>query len=93
MPISLSFLFVLVLLATEMSLASPGTAGSWVIAFETFSMLTDYVGLFTTYRIFTANYSTGAVIAYNAFELLESAHKMGTIDAGADGVLMEGQTA
>ena len=84
LSITLSFLFVLVLLTTEMSLASPGTTGSWVIAFEAFSMPTSYVGLFTTYRVFTVNYATGAVIAYQMLEQVEAAYKMDAIDTGAD---------
>ena len=80
LPISLSFLFVLTILATEMSLASPGTVGSWVIAFNAFSISTDYVGLFTAYRLFTINYATAVNIAYNSLELVEAAHKMGELE-------------
>jgi hypothetical protein len=64
-----------------MSLASPGTVGSWVIAFEAFSMPTDSVGLFAAYRIFTINYSTAAVIAYSFLEEVEAAYKMGAVEA------------
>ena len=80
LPISISFLFVLTILATEMSLASPGTVGSWVIAFNAFSISTDYVGLFTAYRLFTINYATAVNIAYNSLELVEAAHKMGQLE-------------
>ena len=79
LPISLSFIFVLTLLTLEMSLASPGTTSSWVIAFEAFSMPTAYVGLFSTYRLFTKNYSTAAVIGYNMCEQVEMAYKMDAI--------------
>lgn len=80
LPISISFIFILVFLTLEMSLASPGTTISWVIAFETFSMPADYVGLFSTYRLFTKNYSTVVVAGYNMCELLEMACKMDEIN-------------
>ena len=55
------------------------TAGSWVIAFEAFSIPTSYVGLFSTYRILTKNYATAAVIGYNMCEQVELAYKMDAI--------------
>ena len=60
-----------------------------MIAFEAFSMPTDSVGLFTTYRILTINYETAAVMAYNMFELVESAYKMNAIntEAGTSSVI------
>ncbi len=80
-PISLSFLFVLIILTLEMSLASPGTVGSWVVAFEAFSMPSSYVGMFSTYRILTANYATAVVVAYEMLEQTEAAYRMNAIDA------------
>ena len=71
---------VLVILTVEMSLASPGTVGSWVIAFEAFSMPTDSVGLFTAYRILTINYATAVLFAYGALEQVEVAYKMDAIE-------------
>ncbi len=82
--ISLSFLIVLIILTTEMSLASPGTVGSWVIAFEAFSFPNSYVGLFSIYRLLTANYATGAVIAYGMLEQVEAAYRMGGLDTGSE---------
>ena len=93
LSITLSFLFVLVLLTVEMSLASPGTTGSWVIAFEAFSMPTSYVGLFATYRVFTVNYATGAVIAFNMLEQVEAAYKMDALDVDPDPGTMAEQNA
>ena len=80
LPISITFLFVLIFLTLEMSLASPGTTGSWVIAFETFSMPTSYVGLFSAYRVVVKNYATAAAIAYNMCEQVELAYKMDAIE-------------
>ncbi len=85
-PISLSFLIVLVILTTEMSLASPGTVGSWVIAFEAFSMPAGQVGLLSTYRMLTANFATGVVMAYQMLEEVEAAYKLdGRIPSAEDG--------
>ena len=80
MPLSITFFFVLMFLTLEMSLASPGTTASWVIAFEAFSMPTSYVGLFSTYRCLTINYSVAAVLAYNMFEQVEVANRMGALE-------------
>ncbi len=89
LPLSLSFLFVLIILTVEMSLASPGTVGSWVIAFEAFSMPTSYVGLFSTYRVFTANYATAVVVAYEMLEQTEAAYKMNALNPAAEPALSE----
>ena len=90
MPISLSFLFVLIIITTEMTLASPGTTGSWVMAFEAFSIPTSYVGLFSTYRVLTINYTTAVVMAYFMLEQTEAAYKMGAIETtNADNRVLE----
>ena len=80
MPISTTFLFVLLILTFEMTIASPGTVSSWVIAFEALSLPTSYVGLFSTYRILYNNYSSAAVVAYSLCEELEAAKAMGMIE-------------
>ncbi len=49
-PVSSSFLLVMVIVTLELSLASPGAASAWTILFETLSLPTDYVGLFVAYR-------------------------------------------
>lgn len=90
---SISFLFVLLILAVEMSLASPGTIGSWVITFEALSMPTSYVGLFSTYRILTVNYATAVVVAFDMLEQYEAAKKMDALDAPEDPALPAGKAA
>lgn len=66
----------MILVTIELSLASPGTSSAWVIMFETLGMPTGYVGLFTAYRLLTANYSAAATEAYVMLEEVEAAHKM-----------------
>ena len=78
-PISISFLFVPVILTLEMSLASPGTTACWVISFEAFSIPTSYVGIFSTCRIFANNYSSFVEVAVSMLEEYEVACKMDAI--------------
>ncbi len=47
--------------------------------FETLSMPTGYVGLFTIYRMFTANFGAGCTEVYMFMEEVEAAHKLGGI--------------
>ncbi len=75
-----SFLFVMIILVLELSLATPGTTAGWVIMLESFSMPTDCVGLFSAYRLFTQNYASGVTFAYDMFEEVEMAYKMGAIE-------------
>lgn len=72
-----SFLFIMLFVTLELSLASPGTTSSWTIMFEILGMSTDYVGLFAVYRTFTDNFSTAATITYSMLEQVEAAHKLG----------------
>ena len=77
--VSLSFLLVLILVTLELSIASPGTTSAWTIMFSTLSLPVSYVGLFTVYRMFTANYGTACTEAYDMLEELEAAYKLGGI--------------
>jgi L-cystine uptake protein TcyP (sodium:dicarboxylate symporter family) len=74
--VSLSFLLVLILVTLELSIASPGTTSAWTIMFSTLSLPVSYVGLFTVYRMFTANYGTACTEAYDMLEELEAAYKL-----------------
>lgn len=75
-----SFILVLVLVTLELSLASPGTTSAWAIMFATLSMPAIYVGFFTVYRMFTNNYCAACTIAYDMFEEVEAAHKLGRFE-------------
>ena len=77
--ISLSFLFVLILVTLELSIASPGTTSAWTIMFATLMLPTSYVGLFTVYRLLTANYGAGCTETYVILEEVEAAHKLNGI--------------
>ena len=77
--ISTSFLFVLILVTLELSIASPGSASAWTIMFETLAMPTGYVGLFTVYKTLTDNYGAACTEAYSMLEEVEAAYKLGGI--------------
>ena len=75
--VTTSFLLVLILVTLELSMASPGTTSAWAIMFETLSMSTAYVGLFTVYRMLTANFGAACTEAYVMMEEVEAAYKLG----------------
>lgn len=89
MAITTSFLVVLVLVTLELSIASPETTSAWTIMFETLSMPTGYVGLFTVYRMLTNNFNAGCTEAYSLYEEVEAAYKLG----GVDGRDVQGESA
>ena len=74
--ISTSFLFVLILVTLELSIASPGTTSSWAIVFSTLMLPTDYVGLFTVYRLLAENFGAACTEAYVVLEEVEAAYKL-----------------
>ena len=78
--ITTSFILVLILVTLELSMASPGTTSAWAIMFETLSMPTSYVGLFTVYRMLTNNYCAACTEAYYMFEEVEAAYKLDGIE-------------
>lgn len=78
--ISLSFIFVMIIIVLELSLASPGTTSGWTIMLKSMNMTTEYVGALTTYRLFTNNIEAACTFSYNMFESLESAYRLGQIE-------------
>ena len=76
MALTNSFLIVLILVTLELSLANPGAASAWTIMFSVLGMSTDYVGLFTTYRVLTDNYCVAVTETYSMLEQYEAAHKL-----------------
>ena len=44
--------------------------------FQTLGMSTDYVGLFSTYRLLTDNYCAAVTAAYAMMEEYEAAYKL-----------------
>ncbi len=83
--VSASFLLVLVLVTLELSIASPGTTSALTIIFATLSMPTDYVGLFTVYRLLINNFSAGCSEAYAMLEQVEAAYKLDGIQKESGG--------
>ena len=81
--VTTSFLIVLILVTLELSIASPGTTSAWTIMFETLSMPTGYVGLFSVFKVFTNNFSAACTEAYSMFEEVEAAYKLDGIDQTA----------
>ncbi len=79
-PVSVTFLFAMFIIAVELSLASPGTTSSWTVMLKSMSMSTDYVGILTVYRLFTANYGAASTEAYCMLEEIESAYTYKKID-------------
>ena len=80
MPVSGSFLLVLIIMATELSTASPGIPAACTAVLKSLGLPVDYVGLITTYRLLTDNYGAACSISYNVLEEVEIAHKLGEID-------------
>ena len=77
-PISLSFLIVLVIVVLELSIADPGTAAGWTVLFASLGLSSDFVGLFLTFELVTANYNA----AYGALQMgLEAIESAATFDA------------
>lgn len=80
MPITLSFLLVLVILTLELSIASPGIQSAWVILFASLALPAEYVGIFAVYKMLTTNYGSACSMFYTALEQIEIADKIGEMD-------------
>ena len=80
MPISTSFLLVLIILVLELSIASPGTTGGWTILFASLGLPADYVGMFMTYRLACTNYNAAYGALQVGLEQIEAAYKFDAID-------------
>ena len=80
MPVSYSFLVVMIIMATELSTASPGIPAACTAMLKSLGLPVDYVGLITTYRLLTDNYGAACAISYNVLEEIEIAHKLGEIE-------------
>lgn len=84
MALTTSFLFTMVFVTLELSLASPGPTTSLTIMFTVLGLSTDYVGLFSVYRVATDNYCTACAMAHNMLEQYEAAHKFGCMKEGQE---------
>lgn len=80
MPITGSFLFLLITLVLELSIANPGTTGGWTILFASLAFPNDYVGMFMTYKLACANYEAAYGAMQAGLEQIEVAYRCGAID-------------
>ena len=80
MPISQSFLLVLILTVLELSVASSGITAAWTILFSALGLPLEYVGLFVIYKVFTTNIACGGCEFYYTLEQIEASCVLDTID-------------
>ena len=80
-----SFIFIMVLVTLELSLANPGVISAWTTMFEVLGLSNDYVGLFSTFRAFTENYCIAVTEAYDMMEQYEAAKKLGGMKSDQSG--------
>lgn len=80
MPITLSFLLVLVILVLELTIASPIIPSAWVIIFASLTLPMEYMGIFSVYKILTTNYGAACSMLYAALEQIEVSHVLGELD-------------
>jgi len=88
MPISQSFLMVLILTVLELSIASSGITGAWTILFAALGLPMEYVGLYVVYKVFTTNIACGGCEFFYTLEQIEASCVLDTIDRkcyGEDG--------
>ena len=78
-PVSSTFLVVLIIMATELSTASPGIPAACTAVLKSLGLPVEYVGLISTYRLLTDNYGAACSTSYNILEEIEIAHKLGEI--------------
>ena len=80
MPISQSFLLVLILTVLELSIASSGITAAWTILFAALGLPLEYVGLYVIYKVFTTNIACGGCEFYYILEQIEASCVLDTID-------------
>ena len=85
MPISQTFLFVLIIMVLELSIASSGITGAWTILFAALGLHMEYVGLYVIYKVFTTNIACGGCEFYYTLEQIEASCVLETIDRSCYG--------
>ena len=85
MPISQTFLFVLIIMVLELSIASSGITGAWTILFAALGLPMEYVGLYVIYKVFTTNSACGGCEFYYTLEQFEASCVLDTIDRSSYG--------
>lgn len=79
-PVSISFLFVLLILCVQLSLAYPGSTAGNTIIFNALGLPADYVGLFSAYSVFIKNAAAAFGILFRLMEVTSFAYKTDNID-------------
>ena len=79
-PVSISFLFILLLLSVQLSMAYPGIVAGNTIIFNALGLSTDYVGIFSAYSVFIKNASAAYGILFRELEITETAYSTENID-------------
>ena len=88
-PVSISFLVVMILVAVELSTASPGIPAASTAMLTALGLPVGYVGLFTTYRLLTDNFGAACSISYNVLEEVEISRKLGEVQDAPDDAAAE----
>ena len=88
-PVSVSFLVVMMLMGVELSLASPGIAAASTAMLTALGLPVGYVGLFTTYRLLTDNFGAACSVSYNVLEEIEVSRKLGEVQDTLEGPVTE----
>lgn len=85
MPISQTFLAVLILTVLELSVASSGITSAWTILFAALGLPMEYVGLYVIYKVFTTNIACGGCEFYYTLEQIEASCVLDSIDRSCYG--------
>ena len=79
-PVSISFMLILMLLAVELSMASPGLTAGYTVIFQSLGMSAEYVGMFSAFSVVIKNCAAACGAAYKMLEHIEAAYITGNID-------------
>lgn len=79
-PVSIEFIFILLIMTVQLSLAYPGITAGNTIIFSALGLPTEYVGLFSVYSVFIKNASAAYGMLFRSLEVTEAAYKMDSID-------------
>ena len=79
-PISVNFIFILLILSVQLSLAYPGIVAGNTIIFSAVGLSTDYVGMFSAYNVFIKNASAAFGITFRLLEITETDYDTDNID-------------
>lgn len=79
-PVSIPFLFILLLMSVQLALAYPGITAGNTIIFNALGLPVEYVGMFSVYSVFIKNASAAYGILFRSLEVTAVAYKTENID-------------